>query len=201
VSSRCDRSVARCRRRWQTSVAAVLVCFIAELAAVHPISGQDNVSAEYQIKAAFLFHFAQFVEWPDEVFKDANSPITYCTIGEDPFRGGLEEMLRGKTIAARRIRVDHLKQVDAIPHCQVLFIGAAENKRATEILASAKTGAVLTVGESTKFVADGGMIAFTVEGNKVRFEINLTAVNAAKLRMSARLLSLAKSVTGSGGGN
>jgi hypothetical protein len=164
------------------------------------VYAQESGRAEYQIKAAFLFHFAQFVEWPDEAFKDANSPLTYCTIGEDPFRGGLEDILRGKTVAERGIRVEHLKQAEAIQRCQVLFIGAAEAKRAAAIVANAKGSSVLTVGESANFAADGGMIGFSVEGNKVRFEINLAAVNAAKLKMSARLLSLAKTVTGNGGG-
>lgn len=191
---------ARRRRAWSARCAAVLLCVVTALASDRPVFSQESGSAEYQIKAAFLFHFAQFVEWPSEVFKDANSPLTYCTIGDDPFRGGLEDILRGKTVADRAIRVEHLKQAEGMQRCQVLFIGTAENKRAAGIVANVKGSAILIVEESPNFAADGGMIGFSVEGNKIRFEINLTAVNAAKLKMSARLLSLAKSVTGNGGG-
>jgi hypothetical protein len=163
-------------------------------------SAQANPSSEYAVKAAFLFHFAEFVEWPAGAFKDGNSPLTYCTVGEDQFRGALDENLRGKTIGERAMRVQHLKQLDAIHDCQILFIGATETKHASQILASIKGNAVLTVGESHNFAEDGGMIEFLLEGNKIRFEINLGAVSAAKLKMSARLLTLAKTVIGTSGG-
>ena len=162
---------------------------------------QGTPSGEYAVKAAFLFHFAQFVEWPAGAFKGANSPMTYCTVGEDPFRGGLDESLRGKTIRERAIRVQHLKPSDGIQDCQILFISASENKRTAGILADAKGSAILTVGESQTFAENGGMIEFCLEGNKIRFEINLSAVGAAKLKMSARLLALAKTVIGTPGGN
>jgi hypothetical protein len=163
-------------------------------------SAQANPASEYAVKAAFLFHFAQFVEWPEGAFKDANSPLTYCTFGADPFRGSLDASLRGKTIGERGIRVQHLKQAEGIQDCQVLFIGGAETKRAAAgILANVKGSAILTVGESQDFAEDGGMIEFCLEGNKIRFNINLVTVSAAKLKMSARLLTLAKTVIGTQG--
>jgi YfiR/HmsC-like len=165
------------------------------------VGAQDATNSEYQIKAAFLFHFAQFVEWPAEAFLDANSPFTYCTVGDDPFRGALDQSLRAKVIGVRGVRVRHLKEVDAMQDCQVLFIGAAENRQTSSILANVKGNAVLTVGESQYFAEDGGMIEFFMEGNKIRFEINLAAVNTAKLKMSARLLTLAKTVIGNAGEN
>jgi hypothetical protein len=166
------------------------------------ISAQANSTSEYAVKAAFLFHFAQFVEWPPEAFKDANSPLTYCTVGDDPFRGALDDSLRAKVIGDRGIRVQHLKQADATHGCQVLFIGGAESKRAAAgILANVKGSAILTVGESQDFAEDGGMIEFCPEGNKIRFNINLATVSAAKLKMSARLLTLAKTVIGTQGGS
>ena len=164
------------------------------------ITARATPTSEYEIKAAFLFHFAQFVEWPARAFKDANSPLTYCTFGADPFRGSLDESLRGKTIGERRIRVQHLKQAEGIQDCQVLFIGGAETKRAAAgILANVKGSAILTVGESQDFAEDGGMIEFCLEGNKIRFNINLATVSEAKLKMSARLLTLAKTVIGTQG--
>jgi len=151
---------------------------------------------EYQMKAAFLFHFAQFVEWPEESYKDANSPLIYCTIGEDPFHGSLDAALNEKTIGARSFRVMHLKKPQELPGCQVLFIGAGEKKLLPAILASVRGDSLLTVGESEHFVQEGGMIGFLLEENKIRFEINLEAAQNAKLRISSRLLALAKSVIG-----
>ena len=163
--------------------------------------GQSSGSSEYDVKAAFLFHFAQFVEWPPEAFKDASSPLTYCTIGEDPFHGALEQSLSGKTVATRPLRVQHLKQTQEIPGCQVLFIGTGEKKNIGAAMASASGNAVLTVGESEHFVQEGGIIGFCLEQNKIRFEINLEAAEKAKLKISAKLLALAKTVIGNPRGN
>jgi len=169
---------------------------LAALSGVTFASAQTNSSSEYQVKAAFLFHFAQFVEWPEETFASANSPLTYCTIGEDPFHGSLDAALNGKTIGARSFRVMHFKQPQEIQGCQVLFIGAKEKKLAAAILGNAKGNSVLTVGESEHFVQDGGMIGFLLEENKIRFEVNLEAAQKANLKISSRLLALAKSVLG-----
>jgi YfiR/HmsC-like len=166
------------------------------LVAVHALCAQDSASSEYQVKAAFLFHFAQFVEWPAETFKDAGTPLTYCTIGEDPFRGALDQSLSGKAVGARPLRVEHLKQSAEIQSCQVLFIGAGEKRRLGEAMASANGRPVLMVGESEHFAEEGGMIGFCLEGNKIRFDINLQAAEKAHLRISARLLALAKTVIG-----
>ncbi len=159
--------------------------------------GQSGGSSEYDVKAAFLFHFAQFVEWPPETFKDASTPLTYCTIGEDPFHGALEQSLSGKTIEARPLRVAHFKQPQEIQGCQVLFVGAGETKRLGAALAGVSGNGVLLVGETEHFVEEGGIIGFCLEQNKIRFEINLEAAERAKLKISAKLLALAKTVIGS----
>jgi hypothetical protein len=160
------------------------------------VSAQSNPSGEYQVKAAFLFHFAQFVDWPPEAFKDAASPLTYCTVGEDPFHGALDASMSGKTIGPRPVRVLHFKRAQDIQNCEVLFLGGQEQKSIPAALANLRGNPVLTVGESEHFVQDGGMIGFLLEDNKVRFEINLDAAGRAKLKISARLLTLAKTVIG-----
>ena len=157
---------------------------------------QPNPSSEYAVKAAFLFHFAQFVEWPPDAFKNAAAPLTYCTVGEDPFNGALESALSGKNIGTHRIRVEHVKQAQELQSCQILFIGIAEKKRLASTLESVKGTPVLTVGESEHFVEQGGIIGFCQEENKIRFEINLGAAGSARLKISAKLLSLAKTVLG-----
>jgi hypothetical protein len=180
---------------------SLAVLLIAISGAPPKVVGGSSGTSEYDVKTAFLFHFAQFVEWPPEAFKDTNSPLTYCTIGEDPFRGALDESLKGKSIGNRPLRVQHLQQLEQIEGCQVLFIATAEKKRQGEELASAEGHAVLTVGETEHFAQQGGIIGFCLEQNKIRFEINLEAAGKAKLKISAKLLTLAKTVIGTPRGN
>jgi hypothetical protein len=148
------------------------------------------------VKAAFLFHFAQFVDWPPETYKESTSPLTYCTAGGDPFEGGLDASLKGKTIGGRPVRVLHFKEAGESQGCQILFLGIADKKLVSATLAKLNGSPVLTVGESVNFTKGGGMIGFLLEDNKVRFEINLEATEHAKLKISARLLALAKTVMG-----
>jgi hypothetical protein len=159
----------------------------------------DSPAEEYAVKAAFLFHFAQFVEWPEETFKDADSPLTFCTLAADPFHGALDASLSGKTIGAHPLRVVHLKSSQDAPVCQVLFLAATEKKLIPAALAELKGKPVLTVGETDHFVLQGGVIGFLTEENKIRFAVNLDAAGNAGLKISSKLLSLAKSVVGAPG--
>lgn len=186
-------------QRGHTRLFVAVFALVVALRGTSLVSAQANASGEYQVKAAFLFHFAQFVEWPEAAFKGAGTPLTYCTIGEDPFRGSLDAALNGKSFGARSFRVLHLKQVQEIEGCQVLFIASEEKKLLPAILAGVRESSVLTVGESEHFVQNGGTIGFCPEGNKIRFEINLEAAEKAKLRISSKLLVLAKTVIGSQG--
>jgi hypothetical protein len=162
---------------------------------------EANPSSEYAIKAAFLFHFAQFAEWPPTVFRDPNAPLTFCTLDEDEFHGALDESISGKTIGNRPLRAQHLKQIEQVEDCQVVFVGAGDKKRIPALLASLKDSPVLTVGETEHFAQEGGMIGLFLEENKIRFEINLGSAERAKLRISAKLLALAKTVIGGSRGN
>ena len=189
-----DRSLCVLSQRAWPRMTALLMVGLLSLPGV--AFGQNESNGEYQVKAAFLFHFAQFVEWPPQAFKSEASPLTYCTLGEDPFQGGLDESLSGKMIGTRAIRVQHLKEAQDIPDCQVLFIGPMEKKRMSNVLAAVKRAPVLTVSDSEHFVNGGGVIGFCLEAKKVRFEINLRAATEANLKISAKLLSLAKTVIG-----
>lgn len=161
------------------------------------LAASPNTALEYEVKAAFMFRFAQFVEWPAGTFKGAGEPFTYCTIGDDPFHGALERTLNGKIIGQRALRVEHLSEARKIGECQVLFVGGpADKKHIEETLASAGTLPILTVGEADQFVKNGGAIGFCTEDNKIRFEVNLDAAGKAGLRISAKLLALAKTVVG-----
>jgi hypothetical protein len=186
------RGIRRSVRRFAALVQAALLCLVSAGAR----SAQTSPSSEYQVKAAFLYHFSQFVDWPEGTFKDASSPLVYCTVGEDPFHGALDTSISGKAIGARPLQVTHFQQPQALRGCQILFIGAGEKRLVPAVLASLKGNAVLTVGESQNFVQDGGMIGFLLEENKIRFEVNLDAAEHAKLKLSSRLLALAKRVIG-----
>ena len=194
--NRWRRAPARRIPRGDWRLAAVIFAALAALSAGTLASAQTISSSEYQVKAAFLFHFAQFVEWPEETFKDAGSPLIYCTIGEDPFQGSLDATINGNTKGPRPFRVQHLRQPREIQGCQVLFIGVVDKRVLPAILAGAKGNSVLTVGEFEHFAQEGGMIGFLLEENKIRFEINLEAAQKANLKLSSRLLALAKSVIG-----
>jgi YfiR/HmsC-like len=182
-------------RRGRALVAGVVL--LTASAYGRPVAAGANVALEYEVKAAFLFRFAQFVEWPADTFKGVGEPFTYCTIGDDPFRGALEQTLNGKTIGQRSLRVEHLNGTGKIGECQVVFVGGSgDRKHVEEMLASTGTLPILTVGEADRFAENGGAIGFCTEDNKIRFEVNLDAAGKAGLKISAKLLALAKTVLG-----
>ena len=190
------RRQLRDRMRRGRALAASAVLFMAGVCG-RPVAGSGSVALEYEVKAAFLFRFAQFVEWPPDAFKGAGEPFTYCTIGDDPFRGALERTLNGKTIGQRPLRVEHLNGAGRVEECQVLFVGGSgERKHVEEMLAGTGTLPILTVGEGDRFAENGGTIGFCTEDNKIRFEVNLDAAGKAGLKISAKLLALAKTVLG-----
>jgi hypothetical protein len=149
---------------------------------------------EYRVKAAFLYNFAKFVEWPPETFQSPTDPLVICTLGYDPYRRALEETVRDKTIQGRTFSVRQVSDVEQANTCQIFFVSAAESKRAAAMLPRLKTTGVLTVGEAEGFAASGGVINFKTENGRVRFEINVTAAERAKLRISSKLLSLVQIV-------
>jgi hypothetical protein len=159
----------------------------------------QSATSEYHVKAAFLFHFVQLVEWPVGAPGNDVNPVTVCTIGEDPFQGDLEATLAGQSVGTRPFRVRHLKPLEDFQGCQVLFVSRRDAVRLGRLLVELKDGPILTVGESDGFAQQGGMIGFLLVDNKVRFEINLEAAERANLKISSRLLLLAKSVIGNHG--
>jgi uncharacterized protein DUF4154 len=182
---------------WQALIVASI--FAMSLTEISRTAQAQFAADEYQVKAAFLFHFVQLVEWPADSLGSETSPATLCIFGEDPFQGDLEATLAGKTLGTRPLRVRHLKPAEDFHGCQVLFVGKHDTARLSRLLAELKDGPILTVGESDGFVQQGGMIGFFLVDNKVRFEINLQAAERAKLKISSRLLLLAKSVVGNRG--
>lgn len=171
--------------------AAALLIF-----AVSAFPQQAPSATEYQVKAAFLYNFAKFVEWPNESFPDPAAPIQICVLGRDDFGQELQLITHDKVINGRRIEIDHVLALTRARDCQVLFISSSERSRTREILASVQGRTVLTISDEPGFAAAGGVINFILENSRVRFEINLTAANQAHLKISSKLLALAKLVRG-----
>lgn len=144
------------------------------------------------MKAAFLLNFTKFIDWPPTAFSDANSPLAICVLGKDPFGRGLDEIVQGETVNNRRLVVRRLSQPAPAQQCQVVFFGGDDRDR-SKTLADLGRG-VLTVGDGEKFFNDGGMIAFLIENRRVRFDIDQAAAERAGLKLSSKLLNVARVV-------
>jgi hypothetical protein len=158
------------------------------------IWGQASPPVEYQVKAAFLLNFAKFIEWPAEAFLNEKTPITLCVFGHDPFGGALDEIVRGETISNREVLVRRINELPGLNSCQLIFVGNKEDKRLSELLNSLRGASVLVVGETEGDAEAGMVIQFFSEGNKLRFAVNVDAMQRAKLSVSSKLLALAKIV-------
>jgi hypothetical protein len=156
------------------------------------LSAQTTPSREYQVKAVFLFNFAQFVDWPPRAFPEPQTPLVIAVLGDDPFGTYLDETVRGEKANDRPLVVQRYRRVAEIKTCHVLFICRSENDRLEQILGSLKGRTILTVGDSEDFALHEGMIQFITEKNKIRMRINLEAVKAAGLTISSKLLRVAE---------
>jgi hypothetical protein len=189
--------LGRCRRVLQSRRKVFLlgICLLAVVA-------RAQSATEYQVKAAFLFNFARFVEWPADAFPSVDSALQICVLGQDPFGRDFEQVIVDKTVNGHRIEIAHPEGVPQARACQILFIGASEKVRLSSILQGLKGASVLIVGDTPGFAALGGAINFVIDEGRVRFEINLKAAELAHLKISARLLTVAKVVlNGEPGGN
>ena len=188
--------VARMRTRrclWTSAGTWCVVCGLLLLGALR-VSAQTTPSREYQVKAVFLFNFAQFVEWPPAAFASANSPIVIGVLGENPFGAYLDETVRDEKVNNRPLEVQHYRHVEEIKTCHILFISASETDKYEQILARLQERSILTVGETDGFATRGGMIRFLTEQNRIRLRVNVGAAKAAGLTISSQLLRAAKIV-------
>ena len=147
---------------------------------------------DHRVKAVFLFNFAQFVEWPESAFRGPKDSLVVGILGDDPFDDFLDEVVKGESVRNRPIEVKRFKRLEDIKECHVLFISAGEAARLDGSVGALKDRKILTVGESQDFLAQGGMIRFVEENGKVRFKINLEAVQDADLTVSSKLLRVAQ---------
>jgi len=203
--------------RIKTITALILVL---SLSAVACATEEAAPSKEYQVKAAFIYNFIKFVDWPqaadtesDEKTEGSTQPITIGIIGENPFGNAFDAVtkkkIQGREVVIKlfpgfaknkvRYRQDgktryKYKDTDALKACEVLFVSPSESKYCKEIIDTVKDNCVLTVGETKDFLETGGIIRFVTEQKKVKFGINLIAAENAKLKIRSKLLRLAKRV-------
>ena len=167
------------------------------LAAPIRIQAQSDLT-EYQVKSAYLFNFLKFVEFPNESFADPLAPLVIGVVGEDPFGSALSQVVIGKTVQGRDLVIHVYRADEDLRGAHILFINASERKRFPMILSSLRGASVLTVSDAAGFLDAGGMIQFLNENQRVRFAINTDATARAHLKMSSKLLSLARPVGGNG---
>lgn len=185
--------------RWPLPLALAVVLLAGVSSPQAPVLAQaQQTTPEYELKAVFLFNFAQFVQWPATAFDGPDSPLVIGILGADPFGGSLEEAVRGEQVQGRSIEIRRFARADEIATCHILFLGRTEGTGLEGILAQLKFRPILTVGEAEPFARTGGMIGFVTDRNRIKLRINRGAAEAANLLLSSRLLRPAEIVTTGG---
>ena len=170
-----------------------LLVFVA-LLAVATAFGQGERASETQVKAAFLYKFGGFVEWPGRAFAQAESAFAIGVVGADAVAAELQQLVSGRTVQGRPIAVHKLKRGDSLAGLHLLFVGQPEAGRLADILGSAKGQPLLVVTDSEDALARGSMINFITVDDKVRFDVALPQAERGQLKISSRLLAVARKV-------
>jgi hypothetical protein len=183
------RKLGRCRRTICIAIVSSLLVLLGDSARF------AQAADEYTVKAAMLFNFSQFVEWPTNAFSEAKSPLIIGVLGDDPFNGGLDRILANKSAGTHPIVAVHFSNVSEISRCHILFIAASSQGQLSAAQQKLNGASVLTVGETEDFATSAGGVArlYTEEGH-IRVEINRTTAGKANLHISAKLLKLARIV-------
>lgn len=172
-----------------TKGSAILrLTLLAVLLLVAAVSA-GQTAEEYEVKAAFIYNFTKFVEWPQGT---ESASFWICILGDDPFESAIEKLTAGKSAYGRPIQVKRLKGASEGKQCRIVFVGASERGKASRLVEATRGTAVLTVGESSEFLRAGGMVVLSMESDRVSVVVNPTATQAAGLKVSAKLMTLAK---------
>lgn len=171
-------------------ITAILMISLCSAALAQP---DDQRFSEYEVKAAFIYNVAKFVEWPDERAADGRTTINFCILGADPFGKALHT-IEGKTVRGKKMQTRSVKSLREARECHMLFISSSEKEQLPRIVAVMRGLPVLTMGDVSGFAQQGVIINFYMENNKVRFEVNEDRVKDSKLAISSQLLKLARIV-------
>lgn len=170
----------------------MLALVLAALAAAGPAAAQDPL--EIEVRAVYLYNFARYITWPPDAFPNPRTPVRICVLGADPFGDALDRAVAGETVNGRPLEAMRVRARDSLRGCHILYAASSDDRRTAAALAAARGRPMLTVGEHDRFLDRGGMIRFRRVDNRVRFDINLRAVERNGLRISARLLGVAAEV-------
>jgi hypothetical protein len=181
------------RRMAQLACAALFAC-IAGLPGWSAHAADDDATLEQRVKAAFLYQFAGYVEWPPSAFAQPGAPITIAVLGADPLAAELSQVVTGRTVGGRAVSVKRVRPGESLSGVHILFIGRAENERLGQLAQAAQPRAILTVTETDGALAKGSMINFVLVDRRVRFEVALDSAEKGGLRLSSRLLAVAQQV-------
>ena len=160
------------------------------------MAGQMPQAGEAAVKAAFLYNFTKFIDWPSAAFPDAAAPFTVCLFAGDDFRREVETMMTGEQVHGRRVALASPQDADDLKGCHLVYFSREHGDRASRRLTAVREAPVLTVGEGRRFLDQGGLIAFSIDNDRVRFDISKRAAERAGLNISAKLLRVARSVEG-----
>lgn len=160
-----------------------------------PLAAQPPQAREHDVKAAFLFHFTRFVEWPAAAYPAPDAPFALCVLGSDPFGGRLDDVVRGERVAGRPMVVRRPATAAQAAGCQLVFVAEGEDPALIEGVPGLREGLVLGVGEAPGLLARGALIRFVVRDGRVRLQVNVQALAHTKLTVSSKLLRLAEQVT------
>jgi hypothetical protein len=158
------------------------------------VHAQQPRANEFEVKAAYLYNFGRFVEWPEENAVGKNESFEICVLGADPFGRTLDTTLATGTIGGKSVAAKRITKPEEVNSCRIVFISSSEESHLKEVLAALDKTSVLTVSDIPRFSERGGMIGFVLDGNRVRFDVNLASAQGARLTMSSELLKVATSV-------
>jgi hypothetical protein len=179
-----------------TYSALFALCIFSVLQPPPACSDAGYKPSEYEVKAAFLFNFGKFVRWPADAARD--STFNICVLGRDPFGRKLDTVTQGERVDGKSFTVSRISSPAEATACRIVFISASEERHLASILQSLSKHPILTVSDISGFASHGGMIEFIVDGDRVRFDVNMTASQSADLKLSSELLRVAAHVTGGG---
>jgi len=174
----------------------VMLAAAITIAAPFIAATQNSSTSEYRSKATFLTRFPSFVDWPDGTFSSPKAPFIVCVLGDFRFGTALAEVSRESMPHGRRVSVRWIRGDQQIHGCHILFISSSELSRYSKVIGVVQGTSTFTVGETTNFLASGGMLSIAFEREAIQFEVNLGAAKEAHFRVSSKLLALARRVVG-----
>ena len=180
---------------WRLYHIAAIITIASWVVFAVPLSqAQQPIASEFRVKAAYLYNFGKFVEWPENNVPEQDQSFKICVLGTDPFGPTLDAALASGSIGGKSVAAKRISKPQDVDSCRILFISSSEEGHLKEVLTALDKASVLTVSDIPRFSQRGGMIGFILDGNRVRFDVNLASAQSARLTLSSELLKVATNV-------